>query len=130
MAGDKFLALRGSYSFLHMSLEKTPNSFEVGTAPIIEGSSPQHQVAVQSYLDFSKNLSLDIEYRYVSSLPAEAVSAYSTANIHFAWRVNPHLRLSIVGDNLLQPFHAEASGDPTGLVFIKRSGYGEITWTK
>ena len=124
-----FWRLRGSYSFLHMSLEAAPNSFEVGTAPIIEGSSPQHQVAVQSYLDFSKNLSFDIEYRYVSSLPAEVVPAYSTADVHFAWQVNPHVRFSIVGDNLLQPFHAEANGDPTGLVFIKRSGYGEITWT-
>ena len=85
---------------------------------------------MQSYLDLSKNLSLDIEYRYTSALLAEAVSAYSTANVHFAWQANPHVRLSIVGDNLLQPFHAEATGDPTGLVFIKRSGYGEITWTK
>jgi iron complex outermembrane recepter protein len=125
-----FWRLRGSYSFLHMSLETAPNSFDVGTPPIIEGSSPQHQVDVQSYLDLSKALSLDIEYRHESSLPAESVPAYSTADVHFAWQATPHVRFSIVGDNLLQPFHAEANGDPTGLVFIKRSGYGEITWTK
>ena len=116
-----FWRLRGSYSFLYMSLEGSPHSFDVGTAPIIDGSSPRHQVDVQSYLDLWKSLSFDVSYRYVSSLAAGEVPAYSTANAHVGWRVNRQIELSAVGENLLQPHHAEAPGDPGPLVLIKRS---------
>lgn len=125
-----FWRLSGSYSFLHMDLERTPGSLDVGTAPIIEGSSPQHQVAAQSYLDLPRAVSLDVEYRYVSSLPAQLVPAYSTANARIAWRPNPHVELSMNGENLFQPHHAEDGGDPGPLVLIKRSAYGEITFTR
>jgi hypothetical protein len=36
--------------------------------------------------------------------------------------------LSVVGQNLMQPHHAEFGGDPGGLVEIKRSVYAQITW--
>lgn len=126
----KFWRLQGSYSFLHMSLEKAPGSLDVGTAPIIEGSSPQHQVMVQSYFDILKNVTFDIDFRYISALPAEVVPAYSTANVHASWRVTPFVTLSAVGDNLFQPDHAESSGDPAGIVLIRRSAYGKITFTR
>jgi iron complex outermembrane receptor protein len=113
-----------------MSLERAPTSLDVGIAPIIEGSSPQHQVMVQSYFDVLKSLTLDISYRYISALPGELVPAYSTANVHVGWRLTPHVKLSLVGDNLFRPRHAESSGDPGPLVLIKRSAYGEVTWTQ
>ena len=36
--------LRGSYSYLHMNVDPAPGSGDVGTAPGIRTSSPQHQV--------------------------------------------------------------------------------------
>ena len=125
-----FWRLRGSYSFLVMHIEKAPNSLDIGSAPGIQGSSPQHQVLAQSSFDISKAFTLDLLYRYVSALPAQTVRAYSTADTTFSWRATNHLRLWVVGQNLLQPHHAEDGGDPSGLVEIKRSIYGKITWTR
>ena len=65
-----FWRLRLSYSFLEMHMKRSPDSLDVGTAPIIEGSSPQHQVTAQSGFDISKAFTLDLTYRYVSALPS------------------------------------------------------------
>jgi iron complex outermembrane recepter protein len=126
----RFWRLRGSYSFLEMHLKKGPNSLDVGTAPSIEGSSPQHQATIQSDLDFAKHFNLDLTYRYVSALTKQSVPAYSTADARFAWQLNRVLALSVVGQNLLQPYHYEFAGDPGPLVGIKRSVYAEIMWKR
>lgn len=123
-----FWRLWGSYSFLEMHIKRSPNSLDVEPPSTVQASSPQHQVAIQSDLDFAKHFSLDLTYRYVSALPAQMVPAYSTADSHFAWRVRQQFELSVVGQNLLQPHHFEAGGDPGPLVGIKRSVYGQITW--
>ncbi len=125
-----FWRLRGSYSYLRMSIWKAPGSGDVGTAPIIVGSSPGHQAWVQSSFDIAKTIQLDLTWRYVSALPGEMVPAYSTADARFAWRFTRELELAIAGQNLLQPSHFEASGDPGPLVGIKRSGYLKLTWSK
>jgi iron complex outermembrane receptor protein len=125
-----FWRLRGSYSFLEMHIKKAPNSLDIGSAPGIEGSSPRHQVLMQSGFDLPKSVTLDLLYRYVSALPGQTVKAYSSADVSLAWNMNPHFRLSVVGQNLLQPHHAEFGGDPGPLVQIKRSAYAQITWQK
>jgi iron complex outermembrane receptor protein len=133
-----FWRLRGSYSFLEMHIRKARNSADVGTAGNIQGSSPQHQVAIQSWFDLPKKFDLDFTYRYVSALPgqtvpgspAESVPAYSTGDVRVGWRMNEHLRLSVVGQNLLQPHHSEFAGDPGPLVGIRRSVYAKIAWVQ
>jgi iron complex outermembrane receptor protein len=125
-----FWRLRGSYSYLHMNLEKAPNSGDVGTAPGIVGSSPQHQVTIQSAFDLSKKLQLDLTYRYVSALPGQMVPAYSTGDARIGWRIGRQFELSLAGRNLFQPSHAESGGDPGPLVGIKRSVYAKLTWSR
>jgi len=125
-----FWRLRGSYSFLHMNVGKAPNSGDVGTAPSIVGASPQHQASVQSSFDFGKNWQLDLIYRYVSALPAQAVPAYSTGDARLAWRFTRQLELSLVGANLFQPWHVEFAGDPGPLIGIRRSAYAKLTWSR
>jgi iron complex outermembrane receptor protein len=122
--------LGASYSYLQMDLKKGTGSMDIGTAPITEKSSPKHEVMLQSAFDLSKAFSLDLDYRYISALPGEAVNAYSTADARFAWKVKEHWQLSVVGRNLFQPYHYESNGDPGPLVGIKRSAYGQITWTR
>jgi iron complex outermembrane recepter protein len=125
-----FWRLRGSYSFLHMNIGKSPNSQDIGTAASIVGSSPQHQATVQSAFDLTKRLQLDLTYRFVSALPAQGVPAYSTGDARFGWRLNRKLDLSFVGENLFQPWHVEYAGDPGPLVGIKRSVYAKLTWSR
>ena len=119
--------LRGSYSYLHMDLSKEPTSQDASTISSTQGSSPHHQVLVQSSLDFTRRFALDQNFRYLSALPFQQVRAYATADAGFTWHARTGLNLSIVGQNLLQPHHAEYAGDPTG-VGIKRSIYGKVTW--
>ncbi len=125
-----FLRLRGSYSFLHMNLGRAPNSGDVGTAPIIDGSSPEHEGTVQAAFDLTKKLQLDLTYRYVSALPGQMVAAYSTGDARIGWRFNAQWELSFIGRNLFQPWHYEYGGDPTGLVGIDRSIFAKVTWSR
>jgi iron complex outermembrane receptor protein len=120
--------LRGSYSYLHMDLSKTSTSQDPSTIRSTEGSSPHHQVLVQSSLDFTRKFALDQNLRYVSALPAQQVRAYATADAGLTWRPRTGLNLSIVGQNLFQPHHAEYGGDPGAPVGMKRSIYAKIVW--
>jgi iron complex outermembrane receptor protein len=113
-----------------MDIKKAPGSLDVGTAQGIEGSSPKHQVLVQSAFDISKTLSLDLTYRYVSVLPGQNVPAYSTGDARLGWRIRRNIEIAFVGQNLFQPAHAEFAGDPGPLVGIKRSAYAKITWSE
>jgi iron complex outermembrane receptor protein len=133
--------LRGSYSYLHMSIERSPNSLDIGTAPGIMGSSPEQQLFAQSSWDVSRAFQFDVDIRYVSSLPGQAVNpqwfvqSYTTADARLGFRLTSQLDLSLVGRNLLQPHHPEFGTDPAAdgvniaLVGIKRSAYLKLTWT-
>jgi len=125
-----FWRLRGSYSFLHMNIGRSPHYQDIGTAPSIVGSSPQHQATVQSAFDLTKRLQLDLTYRYVSALPAQKVPGYSTGDARFGWRLKRQVDLSFIGENLFQPWHVEYGGDPGPLVGIKRSVYAKLTWSR
>ncbi len=125
-----FWRLRGSYSYLHMSLWKSPGSGDVGTGPGIVGSSPGHEAWIDSGFDISKTIQLNLTYRYVSALPGQLVPAYSTGDARFAWRFTRQLELALAGRNLLQRQHFESGGDPGPLVGIKRSAYLKLTWSR
>jgi iron complex outermembrane receptor protein len=125
-----FWRLRGSYSYLNMHIKPAAGSLDIGSAPGINGSSPRHEVGVQSSFDLSKALQFDLDFRYVSALPAQSVSAYSTGNVRFAWRFRRNWEAALVGQNLLQPWHVEDGGDPATLVGIRRSAYVKLSWMK
>jgi len=120
--------LRGSYSYLHFDLSKEASSLDPSTVNSTQGSSPHHQVEIQSSLDLPRKLEFDQTFRYVSALPAQLVGAYTTADVRFSWHATRSLDLSVVGQNLFQPHHPEFGGDPGSLVGIERSGYIKLTW--
>jgi iron complex outermembrane recepter protein len=123
-----FWRLRGSYSYLHMNLGRSPGSGDIGTSPFIVGSSPNHQLTVTSSFDVSRSVQADLTYRYVSSLLS--IASCSTGDARVAWRFARNLELSAVGRNLLQPHHIEFSGDPGTLVGIRRSGFLNVSWRR
>jgi len=120
--------LRGSYSHLHMDLKKSGGSRDTTTASSTQGSSPHHQVVIQSSVDLPKKLEFDQTFRYVSALPAERVGSYATGDVRFSWRALRSMEFSIVGQNLFQSHHPESAGDPGPLVGMERSVYAKITW--
>jgi iron complex outermembrane receptor protein len=117
-----------SYAYLNMDLGVIPTSTDTTTVRSLEGSSPHHQVMIQSYLDLPHNFEFSQVYRYVSSLPAQLVGSYHTVDARVAWHPNRHLELSVTGQNLLQPRHTEYGGDPGPLVSIKRTFFATLTW--
>lgn len=120
--------LKASYSHLEMNMENGPGSNDPTSVPNYEGSSPRHQVVIQSLVNLPKRLELDQTYRYVGALPAQQVKSFSTADVRLAWHITRELELSVVGANLLQPQHAEFGGDAGPLVGVKRNIYAQITW--
>lgn len=124
-----FWRVGASYSYLDMNLRRSPGSLDVGTAPIVEGSSPRHQLTAQSGFDL-KAFSLDLTYRFVSKLPAQQINSYSTGDARLAWRWKPYVNLSVVGRNLFQPYHYENASGPGPNVGVRRSVYGQITWQR
>ncbi len=125
-----FWRLRASYSLLNMNLSKAPaTGLAVGGTPAsVEGSSPRHEVGIDSSFDLSRKLQLDLLYRYVSALPAVSAPAYSTGDARFAWRMGSGFEFSVTGRNLFQPFHVEYEADPGGPVAIVRSVYAALVW--
>jgi len=120
--------LRASYSYLDMKLENKPGSNDPTSVSGYEGSSPRHQVVIQSFVNLPKRLEFDQTYRYVSALPAQTVGSYQTMDTRFGWHINPELELSVGGQNLLQPHFVQYGGDPGGPVDVKRSAYAKLVW--
>ena len=123
-----FWRLKGSYSYLYMDMKKSAGSLDTTTASSTQGSSPHHQVVIESSFDLPKRLEFDQTFRYVSALPAQRVGSYETTDVRFSWRAFRSVEFSVVGQNLLQPHHPESAGDPGPLVGVERSVYGKITW--
>jgi iron complex outermembrane receptor protein len=117
--------VKPSYSHVHLNAERYPWSDDASTVRQLQGDTPQHKVVLQSFFTLPRAIDLDLTYRYVSSLPDVGVKAYSTADVRLAKRVARELELSIVGQNLFQPYHPEYSS-----VGIRRAGYIKLVWTK
>lgn len=132
--------LKGSYSYLHLYVHDIAGAagmYNVLITTSDNGSSPHHQVAVQSRFDLPGKIDFDMTYRFVSALPGESgtpnigsVGAYSTGDIHVGWHPHATVEVSFVGQNLFQPQHPEFGGDDGPLVGIRRSYFGKITWTR
>jgi iron complex outermembrane recepter protein len=120
--------LKGSYSYLYMDLSRDSGSRDTTTVSSTEGSSPHHEVMIQSFLNLPESLELNLAGRYISALPAQEVGSYGTADAGISWHPTGRILFSVVGQNLVQPHHTEFGSDPETLVGIQRSVYAKITW--
>jgi len=120
--------LKGSYSFLHLVVHDKAGFTDALNTVSDNGSSPHHQVQFQSRFNLPRKFDFDATFRYVSALPAQAVSAYNTGDARVGWTPSRNLDVSFVGENLFQPHHPEFGGDDGPLVGIRRSYYAKLTW--
>ena len=120
--------IQATYSYLQMNLGLKPGSRSFQTPPLFEGTNPKHQFSLRSSIDVHEDVELDLNLRWVDSLPYLQVADYFSGGARLGWRPVPHIELSIVGNDLLAPQHSEFAP----LLFdtrsdVQRSVYGKIT---
>ena len=126
----KWWQFRASYSYLNLDLKNIPGNADTSSVNKDEGSSPHNQIGVESRVNLPRGFEFDQTYRYVSALPAQVVSGYSTGDMHLTWHATRQFDFSVVGENLFQPEHDEFSSSPSPTVGIRRSIYASITWRR
>lgn len=122
--------VKASFSYLRFNLTAKPDLRNMQTLTLLHGSSPNNQGSIQSLIDLPKRFEFDQTVRYVSALPAQNVKAYVTGNARLGWKPMDGLELSVTGENLFQPHHAEFGIEPAPNVEIKRSVYAKVVWTR
>ena len=129
MQASSFWRIRAGYSYLDIDLKDEPGFTDTVTLKTLRGSSPSQQAFIQSLINLPHQFEFDQSFRYVDSLPAQNVRAYATADARIGWNPSKSLSLSVNGQNLFQPHHAEFGIDPAPTVLIKRGIYAKLVWT-
>jgi iron complex outermembrane recepter protein len=89
-------------------------------------NDPSTQASLGSSMNFARELSFDLFFRYVGGLPDPALDAYTELNARLGWRPAKELEFSLNGANLLHRRHRESPilTDPE----ISRNVYAEARW--
>ncbi len=103
--------LKPGYAFLRKSLRVLPGSQDPG-GPQAEGNDPEHRFTLSSVFNLGAHFELDGTLRHMSALPAPAVPAYTTLDVHLAWRPNGQWEIALIGQELFAKPHAEISASP------------------
>jgi iron complex outermembrane receptor protein len=116
------------YSFLSMNVLRDPSSQDTQIERA-SGSSPRHQFQIHSLANLRRNLDWDSSLTYVGGLAKGNIPGYARVDTRIGWRFGESGEISIVGQNLLSPRHAEFSdGAIVGHTLIERSVFAKVTW--
>jgi iron complex outermembrane receptor protein len=95
--------LAAAYSFLKNDLRGN------GVSISPEGTSPEHQVNLRSYIDLPNNFEFDSFVYYNDVLSGEDIDSYIRLDARLGWNLTENLELSLIGQNLTDPYHEEFS---------------------
>jgi iron complex outermembrane receptor protein len=105
-----------------------PGSRDLSGTTGLFTSDPTHYWQVRSSYDLAANQDLDVTVRHVGALPRPGVPAYTAVDARWGWRVRPGVELSIIGQNLFDPRHAEF-GAPATRSEYERALAVRVVWT-
>jgi iron complex outermembrane receptor protein len=91
-------------------------------------SDPTHYWQVRSAYDLSASQEFDVTVRHVGALPRPGVPAYTAVDARWGWRIRPGVELSLIGQNLFDPRHAEF-GSPATRSEYERALAVRVVWT-
>jgi len=91
--------IQGGYTFLKVQSNAAADSFE--------GTAPEQQFTVRSYLDITDDLEFNAAAYYVDNVPAHDVPGYIRLDAGFTWRPAPNVEFAVWGQNLLDGEHQE-----------------------
>ncbi len=122
---NHWMNFKATYSYVSLNFLDKPTHTKTSQVSSYEGSSPHNEATAQLLFHLPKALEFDPTYRYVGALPALGVNAYHTVDARLGWHFAKEYELSVTGQNLFQPRHAEFSP-----VLVERSAYAQITWRR
>jgi iron complex outermembrane recepter protein len=97
-----------------------------GTTRETPGISPRRSFDARSFLNLRHDLNWDASVSYVG--PLSSTPAYARLDTRLGWRLGESVELSLVGQNLQTPRHAEQSDAYLlGHTLIQRRVFGTIT---
>ena len=107
----------------------------------IEGSSPENQFQIHSYVDLLKNLQFNTSLYYVDNLPLinavlqsgqyQSVNGYFRLDMNIRWMIKPNMTVAVGVQNLLQNKHFESGSVDTQALptAVPRTFYADFTMT-
>jgi iron complex outermembrane receptor protein len=124
--------LSGGFTWLGKDIELKPGSLDIAG---FEGAGvdPKGWIKLRSEFALTDTLDLDVRLRYYDDIPTLTAVGYSgapdyaEADARLAWRIRPNLELSLVGQNLLDRQHPEAS--ETRRTEVPRSVFAGLRWS-
>jgi iron complex outermembrane receptor protein len=91
-----------------------------------EGNAPGHTFQIRSLLNLTRRLEWDSSIYRVARL--STIPGYLRLDTRLGWRLGESTEISVVGQNLLTPRHAEHPDQWIGHTQVERSVFGKITW--
>jgi len=118
-------SLAASYSYLDMNLSGMTATSLVTN----EGTTPQHQFNLRSYLNVTENVEFDTLLYFNDNLPAEGIDVYTRLDVRLGWRPVESVEVSLAGQNLTDDQHPEFSAFTyNNPAQIGRAVYGLVSW--
>jgi iron complex outermembrane receptor protein len=106
---------------LHKDLQLRAGSTDpVGPANL--GDDPSFQWSLRSACTVAEGQELELALRRVARLPQAGVPAYTALDARYGWRITRDVELSLTGQNLLDPGHAEFGAAPGRSEFERSIG--------
>jgi iron complex outermembrane receptor protein len=90
-------------------------------------SDPSNFWQLRSSFDIAAGKELDLMLRHVGALSMPSVPAYTAVDARFGWKLRPDLELSLLGQNLFDPKHAEYGAAP-GRAVYERALWVKLVW--
>ena len=104
-----------------------PGSTDISSTTALASDDPDFYSSIRSTYDLSSYVTIDSTLRYVDELKGSQVPAYTALDVRVAWEINPHLEISLVGQNLTDHSHPEFGSSP-GRSEYERALYGKLIW--
>jgi iron complex outermembrane receptor protein len=122
--------LSPGYAFLTMHLHPDANSLDTITGPDTQGSSPNQQAQLRSFVNLPMHWQWTTSAYFVGRLVYQQIPSYTRLDTNLSWQPSDKISLGLVGQNLLRNLHQEYNGSDLTEVpsLIRRSAYARFTW--
>jgi iron complex outermembrane receptor protein len=130
--------LHGGYDLLIEDIHVKPGQVDATNATN-ETADPEQQGSLRSSMDLPRRLQWDATLRWVDELHINSgpnggpvvgiVPSYFELDSRLAWHATKNLELSVVGQNLLHPYHVEYGFPSPTREAIERSVFAKVTWS-